>query len=210
MKKYLVILIALAIIVPVTAAHAFSLGDVLNFGARLLHKENQIAQTEVKTQTVQDVAPFSVYGAEAKFNNWAAAYDKRDLTKVIFDSRNLYFTDGELTYLINQELASATDPYAKDITVNFTDNLAKVSGYSMLKNFTGSFYLEAKPTMAHNRISLQVTKARFRNFYFPAFIAQAVLNSQLRQSIDFLYSDADYQNLTLTFGSGFIQLDYAK
>jgi hypothetical protein len=110
--------------------------------------------------------------------------------------------------LINRELASDTDPVARNVAVEFSDKLIKVSGYAMLKSLTGQFYLEAKPTTADNRVSFKVTKARFDNFYFPTFIAQALLAGQLKESMAFLYSDHAYQNLTIAVGSGFIQLDY--
>jgi hypothetical protein len=209
MKKFLILLVALALLAP-AAAHAFSLIDVINVGKRLIHQETQPAPVEVKKELTVEAAQLSTLSAESKYQNWEKAYLNHSITGVFSDSHNLYFTEAELNYLIDQQLASATDPVARDVVISFSDNLIKVSGYSLVKNFTGQFYLEGKIVAAGQRINIQVTKARYHNFYFPAFIAQSLLRGQLGKMIDFLYSDANYQNLSVTVGSGFIELNYNK
>jgi hypothetical protein len=208
MKKFLILLVAVAILVPATV-HAFSFVDILNFGKKLIQRETQPVSVEVKTEAVTPSAQFSAMSAENKYQNWNNAYLKHDVAEVFSDNRNLYFTEAELNYLVAQQLASATDPIARDVAVSFSDNLIKISGYSLVKNFSGQFYLEAKIVTVDQRINFQVTRARFHNFYFPTFIAQALLRSQLGKMIDFLYSSHDYQNLSVTVGSGFVQLNYS-
>ncbi|MDD5527625.1 MAG: hypothetical protein PHO56_01455 [Patescibacteria group bacterium] len=206
MKKFLIIAVALAILAPVAAAHAFSFVDVINFGKRLIQREVQPPPTEVKKESAVMPIQFPALSAEKKFDNWQNAFNKKNISLVLADNRNLYFTDAEINYLIARELASST--VAQNVTVSFSDNLIKISGDVAIKNLSGPFYLEAKPTVVKNRVSFQVTMARYHNFYFPSFIAQLLLAGQLRDAIDFLYSDADYQNLSMTVGSGFIELNY--
>lgn len=210
MKKYFIILVALALITPTAAAHAFSFVDVINFGERLIHQNVQPSPVEVKNELTSEATQLSTLSAESKFSNWEDAYLDRDVSKVFNDDRNLYFTESEINYLITQELASATDPVARDVAVSFADNLIKVSGYSLVKNFTGQFYLEARIVTVNQRINFQVTRARYHNFYFPAWLAQALLRNQAKQMIDFLYSSPADQNLSITVGSGFIQLNYGN
>lgn len=209
MKKILIIFVALAVLAP-AAAHAFSFVDVINFGKRLIHKDVQPAPAEVKKETAAPSLRFSSLTAEKKQANWKSAFEKKNIESIIQDSRNLYFTDAEINYVIAEELTDVDNPPAKDVTVSFSDNLIKVSGYSLLKNFNGQFNLEAKITKTDKRIAFQVTRARFHNFYFPAFIAQAFLRNELNKMIEFLYSSPDYQNLTVTVGNGFIELNYGK
>jgi hypothetical protein len=212
MKKFLIIAVIIAVMVPAAAAHAFSFGDLLNLGRKLIQRETPPAPkpAEIKKEIAAQPAQLYTLSAKNKFDNWQNAFAKKNIGLVLADDRNLYFTDAELNYLIARELASTTDPAASDITISFSDNLAKVSGHSLVKNFNGRFYLEAKPAIVNKRISFQVTRARFNNFYFPAFLAQALLAGQLREAITFLYSDPDRQDLSLTLGSGFIQLNYAQ
>lgn len=209
MKKFLIIVVAVAILAPVTV-YAFSFIDVINFGKRLIEREIPPPLVEVNKEIAAPAAQSPVLSAETKFANWRNAFDKNDISLVLADDRNLYFTDAEMNYLIARDLASSTEPVARNIVVSFSDNLVKVSGEVAIKSLSGQFYLEAKPTKAHNRISFQVTKARFHNFYFPSFIAQALLANELKLATDFLYSDPDYQNLRLTVGSGFIELNYGE
>jgi hypothetical protein len=209
MKKYLVILVGVIILIPL-AAHAFSFSDVLNFGANLFHRQAPLTATEIKDDLANAPAQFQTFSAETKYNNWLTAFNNNDLNSVVSDTGNLYFTDAEINYLIAENLASAANPPARDVVVSFADNSIKISGYAMLKNLSGDFYLEAAPTTLKNQLAFKVTKARFDNFYFPAFIAQSILSGQLKTAIDFLYSDPDYQNLNLTVGSGFIQLNYEQ
>ncbi|HTX86706.1 MAG TPA: hypothetical protein VMC41_01400 [Candidatus Nanoarchaeia archaeon] len=207
MKKYLIILVVLALLAP-AAAHAFSLLDALNFGKRLIHLPAQPAPAEIKNVNAAQAAQFSTLSAETKLNNWQTAFDEKNIDLALADDRNLYFTDTEINYLIARELASTTNPIARNVIVSFSDNLIKISGNLTIKNLSGDFYLEARPLTANDRLSLRVTKARFHNFYFPSFIAQAILSGQLRTAIDFLYSDPLNQKLSLTLGNGFIQLNY--
>jgi hypothetical protein len=209
MKKFLIIAVILIFAAP-AAAHAFSFVDVINFGERLIHRQTTPSPDDVKKEIVAAPARFATLNAETKFNNWQNAFDKKNVSLALVDNRNLYFTDAEINFLIARELASSSNPAARDVVIYFSDNLAKISGYVMLKSLTGKFYLEAKPAMANNHISFQVTKARFNNFYFPSFLAQSLLSGQLKTSIDFLYSDPNQQNLSLTLGNGFIQLNYGQ
>jgi hypothetical protein len=209
MKKFLILVVAVAVLAP-AAAHAFSFIDVINFGERLINRDIQPTPVEVKKEITTQPAQFDTLSAETKFNNWQNAFDKKDITPVLSDSRNLYFTYTELNYLIARELASSTNLVARDIVISLSDNLIKVSGYAMLKSLSGQFYLEAKPATANNRIFLQVTKTRFHDFYFPSFITQALLAGQLKEMIGFLYSSPNYQDLSITVGNGFIELDYGK
>jgi hypothetical protein len=209
MKKFLIILVAVAILIP-AAVHAFSLIDVFNLGKKIIQPKAQPTQTQVKNDLSAEATQLSNLSAEDKFADWESAYLKRDVAGVLADDRNLYFTESQINYLIAQELASATDPFAKDVTVSFSDNLIKVSGYSLIKNFLGQFYLEGKIVTVGPRINIQVIKARYHNFYFPSFLAQILLRNELIPMIDFLYSDPDHQTLTVTVGSGFIQLNYGN
>lgn len=172
MKKIIVPAITLAIAVFImapTAARAFSFVDVINFGRRLIHQDVQPNPIAVKNELSAQAAKLSTISAENKYKNWETAYLANDVSGVIVDPRNLYFTDSEINYLLAEQLASATDPVARDVSVSFSDNLIKINGYSLVKNFTGQFYLEAKLITVGQRINFQVTKARYRNFYFPAF-----------------------------------------
>jgi hypothetical protein len=206
MKKYLIIFVALAILAPATA-QAFSFTDVVNFGRWLIHREAKPAAVEVKKEAaVPD--KFSILTAENKYQNWKAAFEKKDVSLAIVDSRNLYFTDAEINYLVSKELAAMSDPAVRDAQISFTENLIKISGYAILKNFDGQFSLEAKVVEANNRIGFQVTKVRYRNFYFPAFIVQSLLDKEVKEMIDFLYSSPSFQNLSATVGNGFIELNY--
>ncbi|MDD4902715.1 MAG: hypothetical protein PHE24_06295 [Patescibacteria group bacterium] len=209
MKNFLILIIAAAILAP-AAAHAFSFVDVMNLGKKIFHQDVQPSPVEVKKELTAEAAQLSTLSAENKLKNWEKAYLDRDVSRVFSDSRNLYFTEAEINYLIAQELASATDPVAHDVAVGFSDNLIKVSGYSLVKNFTGQFYLEAKIVTVAGRINFQVAKARYHNFYFPAWLAQTLLRNQAKSMLDFLYSSPDHQNLTATAGSGFIELNYNK
>jgi uncharacterized protein YxeA len=209
MKKFIIIIVAVLIIVPV-AAHAFSFSDVINFGNHFFHHEAQKAQLEPAAISQETAAPkpkVETFDAETKFNNWQKALNDNNVSAVFADKRNLYFTDSEINYLIAGELADETNPVAHNVTVLFSNNLAKVSGSVSLKNLSGQFYLEAKPVITDNKISFQVTKAKYHNFYFPAVLAQTILSSQLKDAINFLYSDQNYQNITLEVGNGFVQLN---
>jgi hypothetical protein len=210
MKKKLVIFVAVAIILAApSAVRAFSFGDVVNLGKKLFQVEVAPVVTP-KNEVSIPTQPTEVGGlsAEKKYENWQDAYEQKDLASVLSDDRNLYFTDGELSYLTNEELSNADNPVAKDVSFSFSDDLAQISGYLTMKNFSGSFYLEAVPAVANGKASLKVTRARFNNFYFPAAIAQMILKGQIEQAINFLYSNAEYQNLKFSLGSGFIELDY--
>jgi hypothetical protein len=211
MKKLLFIFIALAILIPLTV-YAFSFSDVVNFGKSLIHKEVKPTPEEVKNGLTDQAANLYSYSAQTKYLNWKKAYEKKDITLVISDSRNLYFTDTEINYLIAQELAAAANPPARDINVSFSENLVKVSGIAMLKNFSGQFNLEGKIVKNNNdkKITLAVTRARYKNLYFPSFLAQMLMRNQLQKAADFLYSNADYQDLSLTIGNGFAELNYGK
>jgi len=209
MKKYLIIIIALAVLAPATV-YAFSFVDVINFSKIFVHKEVQPSAEEVKKEMTAAPENFFSSTAEKKYQNWVNAFNQKDITLALKDSSNLYFTDAEINYLVAKDLATMSNPPARDMQIAFTDNLIKFSGYSMLKFFSGQFILEAKVVEANNRLGLQVTKARYRNFYFPAFLAQSLLADQLKEMINFLYSSPDYQNLSVTVGDGFIELNYAK
>jgi|GEM_PF-6559090 hypothetical protein len=209
MKKFLFILIALAIFVP-AAAYAFSFHDVVNFGKSLIRQEPQPTPEEVDNGFIDQEAGLFSYSAQTKYAKWKDAYDKKDINLVLGDSRNLYFTDSEISYLIAQELSAIENPPARDVNISFSDNLIKISGISMLKNFYGKFYLEAKIVNNEGRINLSVSRARYKNFYFPSLLAQIVLRNKLQAAIDFLYSDIDHQNLSVAIGNGFIQLNYGQ
>jgi hypothetical protein len=209
MKKFLIAAIILIIAAP-AAAHAFSFVDVFSLGKKIIHQEKQPTLAEVKKEMAAAPARLATLSAETKLKNWQSAFNKKNIGSVIADSRNLYFTDAEINFLIASELANSGNPAARDVVISFSDNLAKVSGNAMLKNLTGKFYLEAKPATKNNHISFQVTKARFNNFYFPSFLAQSLLAGQLKTALDFLYSDSKRQNLSLTIGNGFIELNYGQ
>ncbi|HTW96739.1 MAG TPA: hypothetical protein VMD74_03750 [Candidatus Methylomirabilis sp.] len=209
MKKFLIILIAAAILVPV-AAHAFSFLDVINFGKMIIHLPAAPTTDEVKKDLTTSAATAATISAESKYQNWRDAFNKKDLSLVLNDSQNLYFTETEINYLVDQELLAMAKPVARDVQISFTENLISASGESLLKNLGGQFSLQMKIVPDGKRINLQVTRARLHNFYFPSFLAQTFLRYQLRGMIDFLYSDPEHQSLTVTVGNGFIQLDYAK
>lgn len=211
MKKFLIVIIVLVLLMPV-AAHAFSFVDVINFGRWIFHRQVQVQApaAEIKKQMAAAPEKLATLTAENKYNNWTDAFNKKDIALVIKDSRNLYFTDAEMNYLFAKELAAMSAPPVRDIQVAFTDNLISISGYSMLKNFTGQFSLEAKIVEANKKIGLQVAKAKYNNIYLPSFVAQPLLASQLKVMTDFLYSSPDYQNLSATVGNGFIELSYGK
>jgi hypothetical protein len=209
MKKFLIAAIILIIAAP-AAAHAFSFVDVFSLGKKIIHQAKQPTPGEVKKEMAAAPARLAPLSAETKLKNWQNAFNKKNISAVIADDRNLYFTDAEINFLIASELANSGNPAARDVVVSFSDNLAKISGQAMLKSLSGKFYLEAKPATKNNRISFQVTKARFNNFYFPALLAQALLSAQLKIAIDFLYSEPKQQNLSLTIGNGFIELNYGQ
>jgi len=208
MKKFFIVIAVLAILSPVAAVHAFSFVDVINFGSRLFHPAPQPTAIEVQNDLAAQPIALYTYNVDAKYNAWQNAFNSKNIASLIVNQNNLYFTEVEMNYLIARVLASSSAPVARDVTVSFSDNLIKISGISMLKTLPGSFYLEAKPIIWKKQLTLSVTKARFDNFYFPAFIAKTILANQLLAAINFLYSDPDYQTITLTVGSGFAQLNY--
>lgn len=209
MKKFLIILIALAIMTPV-AAHAFSFVDVVNFGKNIFHREAQPSAEEIKKEAEAASAQYFSATAGIKYQKWREAFGKNDLGLVAADSRNLYFTDTEINYLVSRELALMSEPVARDVAVTFEENLIKISGYSLLKVLSGQFYLEAKIAEGKDRIYLKVIKAKYKKIGLPPFVAEAILRGQVREAINFLYSGDDYQDLKVTVGSGFIELNYNK
>jgi hypothetical protein len=210
MKKFFIIIAVLVILSPAAAVHAFSFVDVINFGSRLFHPEPQPTTAEVKDDLAAQPVALYTYDVDVKYSAWQNAFNSRNIATLIANNNNLYFTEAEMNYLIARVLASSSAPAARDVTVTFSDNLIKISGISMLKTLPGKFYLEAKPIIWKKQLTLSVTKVRYNNFYFPAFIAQSILANQLRAAINFLYSDPDYQTITMTVGSGFAQLNYAQ
>jgi len=210
MKKFFIVIAVLAILSPVAAVHAFSFIDVINFGSRLFHPAPQPTAAEVQDDLAAQPIALYTFGVDAKYNAWQNAFESKNIIALIANNNNLYFTEAEMNYLIASVLASSSAPVARDVTVSFSDNLIKISGVSMVKNLPGKFYLEAKPIIWKKQLTLSITKTRFNNFYFPSFIAQGILTNQLRTAINFLYSDPDYQTITMTVGSGFIQLNYSN
>jgi hypothetical protein len=209
MKKFFIAIVIVAILAPLTA-YAFSFSDVLNFSKNIFHKEAKQSAEEVKNEMAAAPDQFSSYMAVRKYNNWKKAFDQKDISVVFSDSRNFYFTDDEINYLISKQLADMSNPPAHDVQISFEENLIKISGVSMLKYLSGEFYLEAKAVQSKGRIDFKVTKAQYRKTSFPAFIAELFLRQEMKSSLDFLYSSPDYQSLSVTVGNGFIQLNYGQ
>jgi hypothetical protein len=207
MKKLLLVFIAFAVFIPVTV-HAFSFLDIFSLGKKIIRQE--VKSKQAVTKAVAAPEEFSIAKADRKYQNWEKAFSKKDISLVIDDSQNLYFTEAEINYLIARSLASSSAAAARDVQVSFVSGAVKMSGYSLAKNLSGQFSLEAKAAEIDGRVGLKIVRARYRNFYFPALVAQNLLAVRLKDAINFLYSDQNRQKPSLMIGNGFIEINYNK
>lgn len=189
---------------------AFSFTDIVNFGKKLIRVENQINRVEVKKETVTEPTQFFSDTAVQKFENWENSFKMEGIGRIVCDSRNLYFTETESNHFLAHELAMMDNPPVRDTQISFERDLIKLSGYSMFKTLLGQFYLEIKIIQGKDRFYLKVIKARYRKIYLLPFIAEAILRSQTKDIINFLYSNPDCQDFKITVGDGFIELNYGN
>lgn len=198
-KKFLIIIVLLFLIVPI-AAHAFSLSDIFSF----LKKEDKIIEAEPEPNPAITVL------AEEKYKIWKDAFENKDIEIVMSNVSNLFFSEGELNYLIEKRLKDMKYPPAKEVKVFLKEGLIKIRGISKIKFFKGSFELNIKPVQKERRIVLEVKKARFKKFYFPSFVASILLKKEMDDTMAFLYSHGSVEKLKIIIIEDNLELKYEK
>ena len=206
--------VATAFLIVPFVALSFSFGNVVNFGKKLMRVENRVEsqanQYEAKKEVADESAQISPDEAVQKFENWKNAFARKNIGQADCVSHNFHFTETEFNYFIVHELAGVANPQVRDPQISFERDLAKISGYSLFKKFPGQFYLEVKVIQRNGRLNLKVAKAKYRKIYVFPFIAEPMLNSQAKDTMNFLYSNPDCQNPKVTIGDGFAELNYGN
>jgi len=207
MKKILIIILALAILIP-TSVHAFSFGDILN---KFFQKSATPSTVKTNEATSTPLSTVEKELAKQKYENWQTAFDRGDISSIFNNSYNFYFSGEEMNYLIEQQLNSIINPPANQVKVVFEDGgLIKISGISKVKFLSGPFSVEGEFVPGGDKAYFKVSRARFYGIYFPTIIAESVIEDQLRGTIDFLYSSETYSKLNFEVGDDYLKLDYSR
>lgn len=203
MKKILIIvaIVAIAFILTSMKASAFSFVDVFKF----LNRDSKVEE-EAKTEL--DFR--EQFLAVEKYENWKNAFDNQNIDELFSDERNFSFAEAELNYLIDKRLNEIKYPPAKNVKIYLKDGLIKVRGYSLKRFFNGRIELDIAPVQKHGKLALDVKRVRFRNIYFPKFIASFLLKEEMEDTYAFLYSHPDYKKLNIVVEEDKLELKYSN
>lgn len=204
MKKVLIVIIVIIVVFILTSvsASAFSFVDVFRF----LNKGSNQEQHEEE----KELDFYQKQSAEDKYENWKNAFNEKDIGKVFLNEHNFIFSEAEINHLITKRLGDMNYPPVKDVKIYLKEGLIEVRGYSVKKFFKGKIELDIAPIQKQNRLALEVKKARFRNIYFPSFVASYILKEEMKETIDFLYSHPEYKKLELEALKDSLQLKYSN
>jgi len=212
MNKILIAILAVAILIP-TSVYAFSYPDIFSFGKKIFVNEGtKIYQNNSSNE--DQTMPLSLAMREMasqKYDNWKNAFDKKDLMSLFDKNYNFYFTDGEISYIVNQSLSTMSNPPVTDVDVTLNNlGIINVAGNSKIKLLPGAFDVKAKFEEVNGKMSPKVVSAKYHGFPIPAFIANNILSMYLKDVLSFFYSNSDYTKLNIDVGDNYLKLDYAK
>lgn len=200
MKKAIIILALLAIMVP-ASAQAFSFPGIKGIWNKIFTDDNDYSEEDVDYASL--IKPLADY----KYEIWEESYENKRLYGLMKDSRNLYFTNAEANYILGKKLQELKNPPADDFEIWFKDGYAYARAH-MIKYFRGDISGEIEFVKEKKRTVPKVRKARWGKIWIPTFIVNAILRTELKALIDFLYSDPNFPYIDITVEEDLLELKF--
>jgi hypothetical protein len=212
MKKGALIFLGIFCLVAISApvaASAMSYVDFLKYGRRLLKINETPEPVKKDEKTIDRSLPVE---SRAKFKEhfrlWKGAYEAEDIA-VLFQYKGIFkLSEEEINYFSEKEFNTATSSVVKNLKIDFTPGLIKVSGYSFMKMMKGDFYAEIKIVQGKNRIYPKVVKARYGKVPVPAIVVDNAIRKESGPLINFLYSNKNYEHLEVVIDDNSLELKY--
>ena len=179
-KKFFVPILALIILIPLSA-NAWSLW------------KRKTANPIVKP------AELSIEAKQAtdnKYSLWQKIFDKSDIEGIIANKDNLYFTEGEISYLLASESVKAKKPLATNITVALNNDSIKVNA-DFHKIVKGPIYFEGKIKVVDKKLRVEIAKVKYYSIPMPAAWGNSIITKELDKYLAFIYNDKRYQGLEM-------------
>jgi hypothetical protein len=199
----------LIVLVAPASAKAVSYVDFLNYGRRMFKINKTPEPVKKDEKTIDRSLPVE---SRAKFKEhfrlWKGAYEAEDIS-ALFQYKDIFkLSEEEVNYFSEKEFNAATSSVVKNLKIDFTPGLIKVSGYSFMKMMKGDFYAEIKIIQGKDRIYPKVVKARYGKIPVPAMVVDNAIRKESRPLINFLYSNKNYENLEVVIDDNFLELKY--
>ena len=164
-------------------------------------------QPEPPDQEKQVEMKRSSITAQQKLQNWEKTFKTKDFTLLKSNSDNFFITEKEANLLITEEINKTKNPDLKNARIYFLEDEIELKG-DLVNPWKGEFILRVKPKIKNNSIEIDVTKARFRNFFFPKSFAKNLINKSIDDSLDLLFQYPDFEKLDVLIKNNSLELQY--
>jgi hypothetical protein len=191
-KKIVVILVAVALIVP-TAASAF-------WGWPWFKSAPVVTVSPVGLTEVQKQA------ADQKYQLWTESFDQEQVDKVIANRSQFRFSPAEISYLFANQGSKLAKPLASNVVIVPAGSAWKVSG-DIHKFISGQLSFTAQILTVNNRLRIFASEGRYLGIPVPISFVDNFLNGQLDKYFSFLYNDSRYKNISVANDNGEIVLN---
>jgi len=188
-NKPIILILLLTLMIP-TAASAFSWKSFFSKKA----EPAPIVQEEKR----EDLNTFDQGIANRKYNDWDRAFYGEGIEVLLEKKDSFTISEKEMNYFINRSLKNDEKAELRDIKVIIEDGYAKVSGYSLVKNFKGNFSTELRIVSdKDNKIKVKLNKIRYRGWPIPASLVNGTVNRLSSHVFNFLYTYPDYDGVDI-------------
>jgi len=188
-------IIAIIVCIPYMTM-AFTWGNIFKWEQP--EPPDQEKQVEMKRSSIT---------AQQKLQNWEKTFKTKDFTLLKSNSDNFFITEKEANLLITEEINKTKNPDLKNARIYFLEDEIELKG-DLVNPWKGEFILRVKPKIKNNSIEIDVTKARFRNFFFPKSFAKNLINKSIDDSLDLLFQYPDFEKLDVLIKNNSLELQY--
>jgi hypothetical protein len=212
MKKAIIIaLLAVCLAAPFKAS-AFSFGDVISYGRKILKTaDKKPAPPVLDEKSIDRSLPVDVrFDRKEKYRIWKESYSNEDITNLFKNPENFVFSEEELNYFSQKEYNTSSTTIVRDLKVDLKPGLIKISGYSLMNMMKGNFSAEIKVVKGVEGLYLKVSKARLGRLWIPSFALDNLIKRETKKLKQFLYSNKDYQNLEVLIDEDRLELKYKQ
>jgi hypothetical protein len=182
-KTKLFLVVAILLVVPFFAM-AFS-WDGLMFWKKPTPKI-------IALPAIEKVVPTKT--SAEKLTTWEKAFKTKDFTEVKNNEAYLNLTESDMNFFLEQGLKDTKNPPVRNAYINLMNNEVEITGY-MLKPWEGNFILRMEPEYSSEQIVPKITKAKYKYFRVPSYIANKMLSEHLDPVLDFINVEKGMQVL---------------
>ncbi len=202
MKKFLIIFSLLVLIIPLTTNAFWPFSENKNNNTPEVKKaifENNINPTFELSSDNQSLA-------DLKYQIFKNGFEKKDISTIIANKNNFWFTSSEINYLFNKESSKVKNPLLTNFKLIISDDVFKITA-DFKKFIKGHTSFNAKLKNEDNKIKLKIEKLRIYGLPMPSFLASKPFNKALDDYFNFLYQDDRYQGFDFSIDKDTVKIN---